>query len=369
MRWSSAIDSALLVLGLWIWPVTCVRDVPRPVVITSGVSDGLIEGPLVHSGSVRASNTVIVRGENTSRTPTIDVSLHAVVHTGDVLAQYRKSDSEPLAADDAEVVAAEDEVTALRYRLREAEQDYAAQDRLVAEGLATPWQMATLRDAVADVRRDLRTAQSSLLHARLQTAAAVAEEQQAVVRSPVAGIVVAIDPLVPTFQIAADAEHVDVAASLEPGEQDLVQPGDHADVDIAGRRVSGFVQSVEGDEEGGSTAVVGLNIPSHDVPPGTPVTIALTCSRGRTVLRVPNAALSFAPSTDLLELIAETRVPAVPLRPEQRHSSHVWTYQDGVFSVVEVLTGSHDGQFTEIVDGPLRSGDRVVTSASPPASR
>jgi hypothetical protein len=80
---------------------------------------------------------------------------------------------------------------------------------------------------------------------------------------------------------------------------------------------------------------------------------------------VPNEALSFSPPRELLDAIGETRVPSMAFSANpDAPLSQVWTYDGCEFTAVRVRTGYRDGRFTELVDGPLHPGDRLVTGAS-----
>ena len=130
--------------------------------------------------------------------------------------------------------------------------------------------------------------------------------------------------------------------------------------------LSGRVVAIEQDKVEMPTAVIKVAATARELPPGARCSIVFDGARRRSTVRVPNAALSFNPPADMLEMIGELHVPTVSLPTHAERSLHVWTYDSGGFTRIEILAGDHDAQFTELVDGPLRPGDRVVTSASVP---
>ncbi|MBM3203566.1 hypothetical protein FJZ55_06660 [Candidatus Woesearchaeota archaeon] len=44
-----------------------------------------------------------------------------------------------------------------------------------------------------------------------------------------------------------------------------------------------------------------------------------------------------------------------------RNRRHVWIAQGDFLRAVEVVTGLSDSQFTEMIEGPLKAGDELVT--------
>ena len=94
-------------------------------------------------------------------------------------------------------------------------------------------------------------------------------------------------------------------------------------------------------------------------------TIMMRGLRKDGVIRIPNNALSFHPSPDVLEAIGE-REPAPGTRSTSASDApitEVWEYDGKRFTPIAVRTGLADSGWTELVGGPLRSGDALVTSA------
>ena len=73
---------------------------------------------------------------------------------------------------------------------------------------------------------------------------------------------------------------------------------------------------------------------------------------------MPNNALAFRPAADVLAALGE----APPASPGAR-ATEVWRDVDGRLEPTRVGVGLVGQEFTEIVGGPLKAGDLVVTSA------
>jgi HlyD family secretion protein len=125
--------------------------------------------------------------------------------------------------------------------------------------------------------------------------------------------------------------------------------------------------------------------------PGMTASISFEVDSRDNVLKIPNAALRYFPEREkqfvrkedqqLLEgktdqqdqqdqEISENALSAME-RAElrrKRNIRHVWV-EDGLsIKAVEVVTGLADGQFTELVSGNLKEGDKLIIGVEPPKS-
>jgi HlyD family secretion protein len=79
--------------------------------------------------------------------------------------------------------------------------------------------------------------------------------------------------------------------------------------------------------------------------PGMTANVTIVTAKKEDPLRVPNGALRF-------------RMPNVPI---DKKATRVWVLEREIRpNQVEVATGIADSLYTEVVDGPVREGDRVV---------
>jgi HlyD family secretion protein len=103
------------------------------------------------------------------------------------------------------------------------------------------------------------------------------------------------------------------------------------------------------------------------------------------VLRVPNAALRFFPAREQVRpedrAILDSKTPAAGEVDEQaekmrsaeekaelrrkRQRRHIWVVDGDFLRAVEITTGISDNNYTEIVAGELREGQKVVTGLLP----
>ena len=108
-------------------------------------------------------------------------------------------------------------------------------------------------------------------------------------------------------------------------------------------------------------AVIEVANPDLKLFPGMTANVTILTQQTENAIKIPNAALRFRPSPGLLE------TPAAKLPP----GSWATVYVPGQHSKVRpisVKTGITDGSFTEILEGDLQEGQRVVVSTTAPGA-
>jgi HlyD family secretion protein len=145
-----------------------------------------------------------------------------------------------------------------------------------------------------------------------------------------------------------------------------------------------------------------IDVPNRELKlkPGMTATVTIEVARADNAMRVPNAALRFRPTEDMLPQVARNNAAAgngsgpqagvgaqggqqwsgngsqprgprpQAARPGARDESiaRVWMFQDGQLRSVRVKTGISDGTTTAIVDGELAEDAHVITGVSTPAA-
>jgi HlyD family secretion protein len=104
--------------------------------------------------------------------------------------------------------------------------------------------------------------------------------------------------------------------------------------------------------------------------PGMTATAEIVVRKVEDALLVPNAALRFTPSPDAEDTqtvsLLQRIIPSPPrFRPASRPAEDgpdrtIWVLRDGVPVAVPIVVGASDGRSTEIVEGDITSGDRVI---------
>jgi RND family efflux transporter MFP subunit len=116
------------------------------------------------------------------------------------------------------------------------------------------------------------------------------------------------------------------------------------------------------------TAIVEVENPGNRIPPGSTAIVLLPTARRDGVLRVPNRALAFRPSPDVLAAGGQAELtlprPNPGKDPTQGAEAMVWKYERGSFVPIRVRIGVADERWTEIISGPVQAGDSLVTAAT-----
>ena len=117
-------------------------------------------------------------------------------------------------------------------------------------------------------------------------------------------------------------------------------------------------------------AVIDVDASSEDIPPGGTAIVTLAGSERAQVVRIPNNALTFAPSTDSLAAVDQeppvlNRADAAALKQTGTRKGYVWKFENNRFVPIPVETGIADDAWTELVSGDVRPGDRLITAAVP----
>ena len=117
------------------------------------------------------------------------------------------------------------------------------------------------------------------------------------------------------------------------------------------------------------TAVIDVDNSDGNIVPGSTAVVSLPTARRSDVLRVPNAALSFRPSPDMLKATGQA---GLKLADEDRSANvvegqgYVFKYEAGKFVPIAVETGASDERWTEVTAGEILPGDQLVTQVSLP---
>jgi HlyD family secretion protein len=382
-----AIHAAALAVVLQTWPVRLVRDAPDVLVVSAPATSASVPRTLLAAGTVRPTASISVGTTLTGMIESVEARENSVVHAGQVLARLDAAPYETaLAAAHAGFAQTQADLRNDQAAMEQAERE---QIRSIQFAAPEPFAQGEPDSAEADVER-LRAAiaadESRLNDAYAAVNVAMMNLQLTAIRSPVDGIVLSIDPgaaktagtagpLPGLFRIAVDLSHMEVQAALSEYDTAAVRAGDAAIVTCEGHEIAGTVTDVRNrsldtaTDRASALAVVDVSNPDGVLRPGMLVAVKLTSAEPATIVRVPNGALSFRPQPGLLNAIGEQRVPFFPA-PESAGAplSEVWEFNGTEFTAVGVRTGPDDGDSTEVVAGPIRPGDRLVTSASLPTA-
>lgn len=259
--------------------------------------------------------------------------------------------------------------------------------------------LALLRGAEAEQKVQgsaVMSAESArrMAKAELQNASAVVKQKQAildqaevelertVIRAPIDGTVIArnIDRgqtvaaslEAPTlFTIAQNLRQMRVEASVDEADIGRVKMEQRATFTVdayRGRTFDGEVTQIRKAPHVIQNVVTYTVIVSADnedlaLLPGMTATVQIVVAEKDDLLKVPNAALRFRPSS----IAADGLPPPAAGVPLAGKPSMVWVLdEDGAPVSVTIGTGASDDGASEVVSGPLTEGQRIIIGVRPP---
>lgn len=351
---------------------------------TQAVDRGDITEKIAATGTINPVITVKVGSQVSGRIEKIFADFNSRVEKGQLIAQLETDIYQSrVAQNDA------------NYRLAQAQRQEARV--ALADAESSLRRIKNLSRELVASERELEIAETTFNAARATFDAALAREAQAQallhaskvdlehtsIYSPVDGIVISRNcdvgqTVIASFQtpdlflIAQDLTRMQVEASVDEADIGKVQLGQKVlfTVDAFPDRVfQGKVSQIRfapKEEQNVVTyaTVVEVGNPDLSLRPGMTATVSVITSEKKNILRIPAVALRFKADPqdkDLLrhetEAQQEQGNPEAPSDLQQR----IWVdAPGGAAQPMLIKTGISDGRFTEIGNGSLKEGDRVI---------
>jgi HlyD family secretion protein len=359
---------AIIGAGTWYW---WMAGTPPVHYKTALVDRGPITAIVTATGTVNPVMSVQVGSQVSGKIAQLFADFNSAVTKGQVLATI---DQQPFKARVSQARAAVKSATGNLVKAK----NMAAQRKRERDRMATLRQQAFVSQADLDLAetnyRDaeahIEVTQAQLDQAQATLAAAELDLGYTTIYSPVNGIVVsrnvdagqtvAASFQTPTlFVIAQDLTQMQVNANVS--ESDI---GGVAEGKSANFRVDAYPkQFFEGTVTQVRNAPISIqNVVTYDVvitvdnrelklKPGMTANVTIVTAKKENPLRVPNGALRF-------------RMPGVPV---DRKVTQVWVMdQAKQVRQIVIATGIADSLFTEIAEGSLQEGDKVILGIETP---
>lgn len=308
--------------------------------------------------------------------------LLAVINTEKIQAQAAQARAS-LAANRAGLAQVEATLTETRQQLDRLQQVF-----ILSEGrVPSRQEMDAQRAAVARAEADLANANAQVQQSEASVAAIDTDLRRADIRSPIRGIVLSrqVDPgqtvaasfQTPTlFTLAEDLARMKLVVDVDEADIGVLKVGQPATFRVDAYPDRAFVskvveiRSTPTQSNGVVTYETVLTVDNRDLllKPGMTATAQIETSRADDALLVPNAALRFTPpTTDTASRTIFQGPPGGERVTTDEPTTRVWRLTGTEPMPVAVRTGVSDGQFTEILEGPLSAGDAVIIDIAEPA--
>jgi HlyD family secretion protein len=348
--------------GLWYWWTSGTPPVPYK---TTLVDRGPITAIVTATGTVNPVISVQVGSQVSGKVSQLFADFNSQVTKGQVLAQIdQKSFKARLSQARAAVKSAKGNLAKANVSAIQRKREFDRMAALRPQAFVSQADVDLAETNYRDAAANAEVVQAQLDQAQAALAAAELDLGYTTIYSPVDGIVVSrnVDvgqTLAAAFQtpilfvIAQDLTQMQVNANVSESDIGGVKEGTEANF-----RVDAYPkQFFEGVVTQVRNAPVSIqNVVTYDVvitvsnpelklKPGMTANVTIVTTQNETPLRVPNGALRF-------------RMPDMPI---DKKATRVWVLdQKNQARQVDVTTGIADSLSTEIVDGPLKQGDRVI---------
>ncbi len=411
-RWGKWIAVAFGIALIVLTVARCTAGKAKVDYLTSDVKRGDIAVTVTATGNLAPTNQVDVGSEISGIVERVLVDVNDRVVQGQPVAVIDTSRLEDavtrsraaLGANQAGVAQAQATVAENKAQLDR----FREVSRLSGGRVPAKSEMATQEANYARAVAALNLAQANVVSAVAQLSSDTTQVGKAVIRSPVAGVVLkrSIDPgqtvqasfSTPSlFIIAEDLTRMKLEVSVDEADVGQVHQGLPASFTVdayPGRtfpatisRVNLGAKNLVGSSNSASTStsnvvsyLANLTLSNADLTlrPGMTATATIATAGARNVLVVPNAALRYTPTDEAQKKSSAFAIkPIGPSRTKVVQEagigvgSHRLVYvldPDNTLRAVEVVAGVTDGRNTAITAGDLKPGMHVVTGQKATAS-
>jgi len=294
-----------------------------PEVRTARVTRGTILDTVGATGALEAVTTVNVGSQVSGTIQSLSADFNSIVRANEVIMRLDPSLFETQVEQArANLIRAEADTERLRVALDDARVQLRRAEDLASRQLISETEREAAQVAARSAEAQLRSSEAAVTQAQASLNQNEVNLEHTVIRAPIDGIVisrlvdmgqtVAASLQAPElFVIAADLTKMRVLANIDEADIGRIRPG---------QRVTFTVDAYPGEEFEGAVSqirlepVVTQNVVTYatviDAPnpdlrlkPGMTATITLEVARRENVLRIPNAALRFRPTTEMFALL------------------------------------------------------------------
>jgi HlyD family secretion protein len=384
----------LLLLGLgaggWLWwSGVSGQDGRRYETVEAQLAPLVVT--VTATGTVEPTNLVEVSSELSGTIREVLVDFNSEVKAGQELARL---DTDKLEASlehaRATLAAREAQVAVAEATLNETHDTYERMVALDQRGVVSLQDFRAAEAAYARAQAELKSAEAARRVAEADLKVEEANLAKACICSPIDGVVLDLDadpgqtvasslqaPVL--FTIAEDLRRMELRVDVDEADIGKVAVGDPAEFTVEAYQDRSFpavisqLRYASETVEGVVTykAILSIDNDALLLRPGMTATADITVSRIDEALTVSNAALRFAPPAEAEEDEGGSGLLGLVFRGHPRSTARqntasadgwrtLWVLREDEMQPVDVRTGATDGMITEITEGELAPGDRVI---------
>ena len=353
---------------------------PESHVTTVPVSIGSVVDTVAATGTLQAVTTVQVGTQVSGTISWLGADFNSIVRAGQIIA---KLDPSLLQAQveqaSANLSRAQADADRISVQLDDARQKFGRAEELSARQLVSKSDFDTARVVVDSAVAQLHSAEASVMQAQAALNQTKVNLANSVIAAPISGIVIErnVDvgqtvaasmqsPVI--FTIAADLSEMQVKADIDESDIGRVRQGQAVTFSVdaySGQTFTGVVTEVRLQPtviQNVTTYSVMIDAPNRmlELKPGMTANVRIEIARRDNVARVPNGAVRFRPTA---EMLADDGEGLVDLRATGQ-GRRVWMRVNGGLKAVPVTLGITDGVNTELVGDALAPGTELVTAVT-----
>jgi HlyD family secretion protein len=382
LQWTVII---IVVLGSVVWLLRSRAKSQQPALQYETVvaDQGRVVAKVTATGTLSALVTVQVGSQVSGRIQQLFADFNSPVQKGQVIAKIDPQLFEAVVEQArANYVAAQGNLAKAQAQAVDAERQYQRSRALAQRRLIAQAEVDTAQTNANAARAQVKAAEGSVEQARAALHQAEVNLAYTNIISPTNGVVisrnvdvgqtVAASLQAPTlFVIAEDLAKMQVDTSVAEADVGKLWAGMSASFTVdayPNERFTGRVRQIRNAPQTVQNvvtydAVIDVDNAELKLRPGMTANVTFVYAEKDNVLRAPNAALRFRPSPELLARVAATQYAQADANqnhaaPNQRT---VWVLQDHIPRPVSIRVGVSDGTVTEVLEGALHVGDRLVT--------
>lgn len=378
-RWLLVVVVAgfIIFAGYRFWPADLAVGSPAQQYTTEDVIRGSMTVTVTATGSIEPTDQVDISSELSGTVRDVYADFNDTISAGDVLLQLETDELEAdIQSARARVSAAQADIAASSSDLEAAKADMERTGKLVERDVAprqdledAEFKLKAMQAAKDSAEAQLSVARSDLERAQLRLT-------KAEIRSPIDGVVlernvdvgqtVAASLEAPTlFVIAGNLKQMELRVDVDEADVGRVKVGQTASFTVEAFPDMSFpaeIKSIRYASEVNNDvvtykAVLGVDNEDLLLRQGMTATAEIVADDVENALLVPNSALRF-------QLPSESNQPKSGQSSGPGKGRTVWLMRNDEAQPVEIVTGATDGRYTQVVEGDLRVGDRLITGTA-----
>jgi HlyD family secretion protein len=296
---------------------------------TAPVTRGEIIDTVGATGTLQAVTTVQVGSQVSGNISYLGADFNSIVHKGQVIAKLDPSLFQAQVEQArANLLRAQADVEHNKVALIDAQQKFTRAKELAARQLLPQSDLDAAKTAVDSAQATLQSSQAQVAQAQASLNQNQVNLDHTIIAAPIDGIVtqrsvdvgqtVAASLQSPTlFIIAADLTKMQVNANIDEADVGRIRPGQSVTFRVDAYPTDEFVGTVSQIRlqpvvvQNVTTYGTIIDVPNKDLKlkPGMTANLKVQIARRADVLRVPNAALRFRPSTDVFAALNQPVPP------------------------------------------------------------